>query len=49
MEEKDLLVPSEVIEYDETLGKKCLEDPENDWSNKITDGVGEAVNEGGEG
>ena len=40
MEEKNWLEPTEVLEYDEELGKVCMDDPENDWSEKITDGVG---------
>lgn len=42
-EEKNWLEPTEVLEYDEELGKQCMEDPENDWSEKIEDGVGELI------
>ncbi|WP_304393337.1 hypothetical protein [uncultured Clostridium sp.] len=42
-EEKNWLEPTEVLEYDEELGKQCMEDPENDWSEKIEDGVGEPI------
>lgn len=44
-EKKNWLEPTEVLEYSEELGEKCLEDPENDWSNKLQDGVGKDVNE----
>lgn len=40
MEEKNWLEPTEVLEYDEELGRQCLEDPNNDWSEKIEDGIG---------
>ena len=40
MEEKNWLEPTEVLEYDPALGEICMNDPENDWSNKIEDGVG---------
>ena len=43
MEEKNWLEPTEVIEYDPVLGEQCMNDPENDWSEKIEDGIGEAV------
>lgn len=42
-ENKNWLEPTEVLEYDEELGKKCMEDPANDWSNKIEDGIGEPL------
>lgn len=41
MEDKNWLEPTEVLEYDEELGRQCLEDPNNDWSGKIDDGIGE--------
>lgn len=34
-------INNEIVEYDEELGKQCLEDPKYDWSGKVTDGVGE--------
>ena len=37
MEEKNWLEPTEVVEYDEDLGNQCMEDPENNWENKIED------------
>lgn len=40
MEEKNWLEPTEVLEYDEELGIQCMEDPNNDWSNKVEDGKG---------
>ncbi len=40
MDEKNWLEPTEVLEYDPALGEICMNDPENDWSNKIEDGVG---------
>lgn len=40
MDEKNYLEPTEVLEYDEELGKQCMEDPNNDWSEKIEDGIG---------
>lgn len=43
MEEKNWLEPTEVIEYDENLGKQCMEDPENNWEDKIEDGIGDPV------
>ena len=42
MEDKNWLAPSEVLEYDEELGRQCMEDPANDWSNKLEDGIGDA-------
>lgn len=39
-EKKNWLEPTEVIEYDEQLGQQCMDDPNNDWSNKLEDGVG---------
>ncbi len=44
-ENKNFLEPTEVLEYDEELGMKAMEDPENDWSNKLEDGIGEDINE----
>lgn len=43
MEDKNWLEPNVVLEYDEELGRQCMEDPNNDWSNKLEDGIGEAV------
>lgn len=45
MGEKNWLEPTEVLEYDEEKGRICMEDPENDWSGKIEDGVGEPLND----
>lgn len=45
MEEKNWLEPTEVIEYDENLGKQCMEDPENNWEDKIEDGIGDPVDD----
>lgn len=42
MEEKNWLEPTEVLEYDPALGDVCMNDPENDWTNKIEDGIGDA-------
>lgn len=39
-DKKDWLKPTEVLQYDEELGKQCLEDPNNDWSEKLEDGIG---------
>lgn len=44
-ENKNWLEPSEVLEYDPALGQICMDDPENDWSNKIEDGVGQDSSE----
>lgn len=44
-EKKNWIEPTEVLEYDPELGKKCIEDPENDWSNKSTDGIGTEIKE----
>lgn len=30
----------EVVDYDPAKGQITLDNPENDWSNKMTDGVG---------
>lgn len=35
-----MLEGTEVIEFDELLAKENLNDPNKDWSNKITDGIG---------
>ena len=43
MEEKNWLEPTEVVEYDEDLGNQCMEDPENNWGNKIEDGIGDPI------
>lgn len=43
MEDKNWLEPTEILEYDEEKGRICMEDPENDWSNKIEDGIGDPV------
>ena len=43
MEEKNWLEPTEVLEYDVEKGRICMEDPENDWSDKIVDGIGEPI------
>ena len=40
MEEKNWLEPTEILEYSPELGQQCMDDPENDWSNKIEDGIG---------
>ena len=42
MEEKNWLEPTEVLEYDPALGDVCMNDPENDWADKIEDGIGDA-------
>lgn len=42
MEEKNWLEPAEVLEYDPALGDVCMNDSENDWTNKIEDGIGDA-------
>lgn len=47
-ENKNWLEPTEVLTYDVELGQKCMDDPENDWSNKIEDGIGDTV-EGAQG
>lgn len=39
-DKKNWLEPTEVLEYDPALGEVCMNDPENDWSQKSTDGVG---------
>lgn len=39
-DKKNWLEPTEVLEYDPALGQVCMDDPENDWSGKISDGVG---------
>lgn len=44
-ENKNWLEPSEVLEYDPVLGQVCMDDPENDWSNKIEDGIGQDSSE----
>ncbi len=35
-----MLEGCEVVEFDEVKAKVTLENPENDWSNKMTDGIG---------
>ncbi|WP_195547812.1 hypothetical protein [Holdemania sp. 1001095H_141210_F2] len=35
-----MLEGSEIVEFDEAKAKITLENPENDWSNKMTDGIG---------
>lgn len=40
MENIQMLEGTEVIEFDEELAQITLNNPENDWSNKITDGIG---------
>lgn len=44
MEEKNWLEATEVLEYNPELGQKCVDDPENDWSEYQDDGVGEDIN-----
>lgn len=41
MDEKNWLEPTEVLEYDPALGEVCMNDPENNWSEKIVDGIGD--------
>lgn len=41
-ENKNWLEPTEVLEYDPASGDVCMNDPENDWTNKIEDGIGDA-------
>lgn len=45
MKEKNWLEPTEVLEYDPALGEVCVNDPENDWSEVMDDGVGEDIDE----
>lgn len=47
-ENKNWLEPTEVLEYDPEKGRVCMEDPENDWSNKIEDSIGDTI-EGAQG
>ena len=42
MNELEFLLGTEIEEYDETKGQWTLENPENDWSEKETDGIGGA-------
>ena len=44
-EKKNWLEPTKILEYDEELGRVCMEDPENDWSNKIENGIGDTTDE----
>ena len=36
-----MLECTEVVEFDELLAQDNLNDPEKDWSEKITDGIGD--------
>ena len=45
MEEKNWLEPTEVLEYNTELGEVCMNDPENDWTEKSTDGIGVTAEE----
>lgn len=40
MNELEYLNGTEVIEFNEKLAQITLDNPENDWSNKITNGIG---------
>lgn len=36
----EFLEGTEIVEFDEKLAQITLENPENDWSNKIVNGIG---------
>ena len=36
----EMLDETNVVEFDEQLAQITLDNPENDWSNKITNGIG---------
>lgn len=40
MENIKYLEGTKIVEFDEKLAQITLDNPQNDWSNKITDGIG---------